>query len=213
MPLHEKHRPTTFDAMIGNPKAVAQCRRLAESGIGGRAVWISGPSSTGKTTAARILANGLADRFCIREIDAGALTADTLRDWQSEACQYGWGKGGRAFIVNEAHGLRAPVIRTLLVWIEELPRHVTLIFTTTLAGEEKLFDDQIDASPLLSRCSTVAFTNQGIAAPFAARAREIALAEGLDGQPEAAYLKLARECKGNLRMMLTRIQDGEMIAG
>jgi replication-associated recombination protein RarA len=213
--LVEKYRPRSFDEMTGNPKAVALLRRIADQGVGGRAVWISGPSGVGKTTAARILATGIADRFCIIEIDAGSLTADRLREWQDQAELYGWGKGGRAFIVNEAHGLRADIIRRLLVWIERgnLPGHVAVIFTTTRAGEDKLFDEQIDASPLLSRCSVITFSNQGLAQPFAEMARRIALAEQLDGQGEAAYLKLARECKGNARAMIQRIEDGCMTTG
>lgn len=207
--LAEKYRPSSFDEMVGNPKAVGQCRNIASKGIGGRALWLSGPSSTGKTTASRLLAATIADRWGTVEIDAGSLTADTLREWQDQAHLFAWGKGGRVFILNEAHGLRADLIRRLLVWLEELPDHCSVIFTTTAAGEEKLFEDQIDASPLLSRCITISFTNQGIAQPFADRAREIAVKEGIDGKPPAEYLKLARECKGNMRMMLQRIENGD----
>lgn len=211
--LAEKYRPASFDDMAGNSKAIAQLRRIGDNGIGGRAVWISGPSSTGKTTAARILANTIADRWAIVEVDAGSLTAEQLREWQNGCYQFGWGKGGKVFILNEAHGLRSDLIRRLLVWLEELPGHVAVIFTTTIDGMDKLFDDQIDASPLLSRCLAVRFSNQGIAEPFAERALQIARAEGLDGQPLSEYVKLIRRCKSNLRMALQEIEAGCMIGG
>lgn len=197
--------------MAGNGKAIVQLKRIADNGIGGRAVWISGPSATGKTTAARILAGTIADRWGTIEVDAGSMTAETLREWQDMCHLYGWGKGGRVFILNEAHGLRSDLIRRLLVWLEELPSHVSVIFTTTVDGMDKLFDDQIDASPLLSRCLAVRFSNQGIAEPFAERLQAGARAEGLDGQPIDAYLKLIRRCKGNIRMAWQEIESGVML--
>jgi hypothetical protein len=48
--------------------------------------------------------------------------------------------------------------------------------------------------------------------PFAARCKEIAEAEGLDGQPIARYEQLARDCKNNLRRMLMAVESGTMIA-
>jgi hypothetical protein len=45
---------------------------------------------------------------------------------------------------------------------------------------------------------------------FARRARQIAEAEGLDGEPMGDYLKLARACKNNLREMLQRVEIGQI---
>jgi hypothetical protein len=100
----------------------------------------------------------------------------------------------------------------LLGLLERLPSHVCIIFTTTRDGEEKLFDDQIDASPLLSRCVEVRLTSQGLCKPFAARVKAIAEAEGLDGQPIARYEQLARDCKNNMRRMLMAVESGAMAA-
>ena len=47
MRLYEKHRPTTLDAVLGQDRAVTRLRRMLESGIGGRAFWISGSSGVG----------------------------------------------------------------------------------------------------------------------------------------------------------------------
>jgi len=58
----------------------------------------------------------------------------------------------------------------------------------------------------------ISLTNQGLAPLFASRAKEIAVAEGLDGQSDEEYLKLSRKCSNNMRMMLQEIDSGAMMA-
>ena len=209
-PLTEKYRPTTLDEVIGQDKAVATLRKL-RGGFAGRAFWVSGPSGTGKTTLARIIAGTIAEPTMTVELAARDLTAERMRDIIDTLGLYGWGKGGRAVIVNEAHGLGRVMIERLLDALESIPEHAVWIFTTTKAGEEGLFEDQQDAGPLLSRCVKVTTTNQGFAEAFAVRAHTIAQAEGLDGVPVSDYVKLARKCKNNARAMLQAIDAGEFV--
>ncbi len=61
MKLFETHRPKTLDAVLGQDKAIKTIQRVFERGIGGRALWISGASGTGKTTLARLIADHIAD--------------------------------------------------------------------------------------------------------------------------------------------------------
>ena len=212
MLLYEKYRPQTFADVVGQAKAVERIEKILTRGWGGRAFWISGASGTGKTTLARIIAGMGADELCVREYDsADALTMQSLDDIDREQNLYGWGKGGRAYVVNESHGLRALTVRRLLGMLERIPDHVVWIFTTTKEGEQKLFDDMIDASPLLSRCTEIRLTNQGLCKPFASRAAQIAREENLNGRPDSAYESLAKACKNNMRMMLQKIAAGEMI--
>ena len=212
VPLFEKYRPRDLDSVVGQDKAVAVVRSLLARGIGGRAVWLSGPSGTGKTTLARIIAGNIADDWMIREYDAGAdLTSSELDRVLDSLSLCGAGKGGRAVIVNESHSLRADVIDRLKGVLERIPGHAVWCFTTTRADQEQLFEDHVGAAQLLSRCVRINLSNQGLAKAFAERWRAGAMAEGLDGQPIEAYVRLAQRVNNNGRAGWQEIESGAML--
>ena len=87
MKLFEQYRPQSFDQVLGQTKAVSQITRLCNIGIGGRALWISGASGTGKTTLARIVAATIADDFNVIEYDsADKITTAELDSIERSMC-------------------------------------------------------------------------------------------------------------------------------
>ena len=112
MQLHEEYRPRQWSEVVGQDKALAKINRLRQRGLAGRAYWISGQSGTGKTTIARLIAAEVASEWCTEEVDATDLSAARVRELEKQSACLGLGdKPGRAYIVNEAHGLNRAAVR------------------------------------------------------------------------------------------------------
>jgi replication-associated recombination protein RarA len=153
--LAQKYRPRTWDELVGLDSLKRQLEALRkQGGLGGRAYWLAGRSGSGKTTVARLIAGEVAQPWATLELDASDVTADFLRRAEDEYRSRPLGGGGWAFLVNEAHGLKPEQIRRLLTPLDSgnIPPFVVWIFTTTAVAQKSLFDERIDAQPLLSRC-------------------------------------------------------------
>jgi DNA polymerase III gamma/tau subunit len=210
--LYEKFRPKSWAEVVAQDKAVSVLKSLAERGLGGRALFITGQTGTGKSTLAYLAAAEIASPDFVEEVDANDATPSYLGNLERLWGSYGWGKGGRAYIINECHGLRQDAVRKLLVMLESIPSHVLVVFTTTVEGQASFFEAKDDVDALLSRCVRIALARRNLAEPFALRVQAIATQEGLNGRPIADYLRLAKDCGNNMRQMLQEVESGRMIA-
>ena len=210
MQLYEKYRPKTLAEFIGQDKVKRQVEAITGRDSWDRdALWIQGPSGTGKTTLAWIIARQVANDFFVHELDGDKCNVETVRELEKTLfliAPNSW----RVVIINEAHAMTARAVQAWLTLLERLPKHTLVIFTTTENLTEDLFGSF--SGPFGSRCKVFSFTNQGLAQLMAQRAKQIAQAENLDGQPDQKYLRLVQECKNNMRAVLQRIDTGEMIA-
>jgi replication-associated recombination protein RarA len=221
--LAEKYKPKRLSQVLGQDKAIARLRLLAQTGLGGRAYYITGKSGTGKGCIAWAIARAIgADDFCTAEMDAGAVTEGDVTAIRNCWHTHGWGSGGRAWIFNEIHGMRPRVVRALCALLEsgKIPKHVAIVFTTTKTGAFLFEDSQEDAGPLKSRCERLELNTQGLASTnkgkdpgvFARFLKKVATRERLDGQDIMAYVAVLNGSGGNLRDGLTVVGNGGMKA-
>jgi len=216
VPLFERFRPSQWSDVVGQDKVIAKLNALRQrGGLSGRAYFISGSSGTGKTTIARLIASEVASPDNIEELDVGECTIAKLEEIERGFFQLGMFAGdkrGKAFIIEEVHGIKRDPMRRLLKTIEgRLPPHVVFIFTTTTDGADTLFEDCIDAGPFASRCLQLPLSRRDLAKPFAERARMIAQQENMDGKPIEKYIRLFQDNKNNFRAVLNAIEAGEML--
>jgi len=133
-PLHTKHRPKTFEEVVGQDAAVTNLARLFDAGRVPHSFLFTGPSGCGKTTLARIVAAKLEclDNSVI-EVDAARYSGiDAMRELLIGAQYQSLGDSRRKFyIIDEAHALSKATWMTLLKNVEEPQPHLYWAFCTT----------------------------------------------------------------------------------
>ncbi len=211
MELYQKYRPKTLADFIGQDKIKKQISALlARDGWDRDALWIQGPSGTGKTTLAWIIALAKSNDFFTTELDGDKCDVEAVHELERVLWLGTFNGEWRVVIVNEAHAMTRHAVQAWLTLLERLPKHALIIFTTTEELGADLFGNF--SGPFGSRCKVFSFTNQGLAQLMADRAREIAALEGLDGQPAQRYARLVQDCHNNFREVLQKIDAGAVLA-
>lgn len=150
--LYTRFRPRFFDEVIGQESVKRILRQQLNTGNIFNCMIFAGTSGTGKTTLARIFANGVnkGQGFPL-EIDAASNNGvDNVRQIISSAAERSLNSEYKVYIIDEAHMLTTQAWNAFLKCIEEPPRYTIFIFCTT--------DPQKIPNTIQNRCMRFNFT-------------------------------------------------------
>ena len=143
--LHIKHRPKSFDQIIGHKEIVKSLESLFHKEDKPHSILFSGPSGCGKTTFARILANGLNAE--VSEINvANTSGIDFIRELDEVSRLSSIFNENKVFILDECQQLSKEAMNCLLKITEDAPKQAYFFLCTT--DPNKLL------SALRNRCTT-----------------------------------------------------------
>ncbi len=224
--LARKHRPKTFEQMVGQKAIVQALQNGLRTGRLAQAYLFSGTRGVGKTTAARILAKALNCEkgptptpcgecsFCLAiqedrlvdviEIDGASNNGiDNIRDLR-ELVQYkAMQSRYRVIIIDEVHQVSKPAFNALLKTLEEPPEKTIFIFATTELQKVPI--------TIVSRCQYYEFKRVS-QKDLLAHLADIAGAEGLT-LTENGFGLIARAADGSVRDSLTLLDQAVAFCG
>ena len=154
--LYRRHRPRSFDEVVGQEHIVRTLRNAIELGKVHHAYLFVGSRGTGKTSMAKLLACALnaeggpradfspADPACasimagnsldVVEMDAASNNSvDDIRELRENVALAPMGGARRVYILDEAHMLSNAAWNAFLKTLEEPPPHVVFVLATTEA--------------------------------------------------------------------------------
>jgi len=205
--LSERYRPKAWTDFIGQPVIVEIAEACGDDwlfdGCGERWLFESdGIAGCGKTSAASVAARALGcSDFAIERIDSRASTVADLRQLATAMHTYGCGGNGRkCYVIDEIQHLNRDCLRMLLGLLENLPKHVIVIGTTTSVS----WADDVDG--LYSRWRRFRFRKPN-APDVAAHLERIAGELGLTIPPGFRFVSYVQGKYGDGRSSANNIRD------
>lgn len=131
--LYKKHRPKTFDEIVGQDSALKSLKSLVDKKRIPHTLLFTGPSGCGKTTLARILSKsvgcGKHDRVEVNCADFRGI--DMVRDIRNRMNQSAISGNSRVWIIDECGKLSNDAQNAFLKILEDTPDHVYFMLATT----------------------------------------------------------------------------------
>ena len=211
--LYRRHRPGSFDEVVGQQHVVRTLRNAVEGGKVHHAYLFVGSRGTGKTSMAKILARSLncerggptvtpcgecescltiaaGTSVDVIEMDAASnRSVDDVRDLRERVAYAPAGGHWKVYILDEAHMLTKEAWNAFLKTLEEPPPNTVFVLATTESHKVM--------ATIADRCQRFDFQRPSLE-QISEVLRRVADAEGIEVE-DAAVAAIARSASGSFR--------------